>query len=254
MASINSIDNLDVLRVHIAPVGFEVDRIVIPLRQKKADRLWLLIHENPSLDQSGPYVEKIEEECRRLGVDLKKQSADRMDMFGMIRNISNIIKAEKRNLVYVNVASGSKIQAIACMMACMILKKYENLKPFYAIPEKYAALDGKPQSFGVKDMVPLPVYGMQIPKPKLLQALKIVAEHKDQRITKKEMAQVADDKKLITVSAGESNYSQVRYASLQNNIIDPLENQWKFVRVEKIGRNRWIMLTDEGRYAVGFMA
>ncbi len=28
------------LRVHIAPVGFEVDRIVIPVKQTRADKIW----------------------------------------------------------------------------------------------------------------------------------------------------------------------------------------------------------------------
>lgn len=253
MTSINIINDLDGLRVHIAPVGFEVDRIVIPLRQKKADRLWLLVHTNAALDQSGSYVAKIESECKSLGVEVKRQQADRMNLFEMIREIKQIIKKETNNLVYVNVASGSKIQAIACMMACMMLKKHDNLKPFYAIPEGYAALEGKPQSFGVKDMVSLPVYEMQTPKPMLLQALRIVAEYKNQRITKKDMAQIAEDRGLISVAAEKSNHSQVRFASLQNNIIDPLENQWKFIKVEKIGRNRWITITDEGLHAVDFL-
>lgn len=253
MTYINTMNNLDGLRVHIAPVGFEVDRIVIPLRQKKADRLWLLVHTNAALDQSKPYVDQIESECRRLGVEVKRQHADRMNLFAMIREIKGIIEAEKGNLIYVNVASGSKIQAIACMMTCMMLKKHDNLKPFYAIPEGYAALGGKPQSFGVKDMVSLPVYEMQTPKPILLQALKIVAECKNQRITKKDMAQMAEAQGLISVTAEKSNHSQVRFASLQNNIIDPLENQWKFIKVEKIGRNRWITITDEGAHAVDFL-
>ena len=34
------------LRVHIAPVGFEIDRIVIPIKKMKADRVWLLVHDS----------------------------------------------------------------------------------------------------------------------------------------------------------------------------------------------------------------
>ena len=253
MDSINSINDLDDLRVHIAPVGFEVDRIVIPLRQKKADRLWLLVHTNAALDQSGPYVDQIESGCRKLGVEVKKQHANRMDLFNMIRAIKEIVEVEKNNLIYVNVASGSKIQAIACMMACMMLKNHDNLKPFYAIPEKYAALKDRPQSSGVKDLVPLPVYGMQTPKPILLQALGIVAGCANQRVTKKDMAKLAENRGLISVTPGKSNRSQLRFTSLQNNIIDPLEHQWKFIQVEKVGRNRWITLTDEGRDAVDFL-
>jgi hypothetical protein len=47
--------------------------------------------------------------------------------------------------------------------------------------------------------------------------------------------------------------SQARFASLDKNIIQPLEEQWKFIEVEKIGRNRWIKLTQDGINAAEFL-
>ena len=245
--------NLATFRVHIAPLGFEIDRITIPLKQTKADRLWLISHEKRSEDLSGPYLEKIKKECKKLGVEVKIEYADRLNLFKTIKKIKDIIEKEENNYIYVNVASGSKIQAIACMMACMILKDCDNLQPFYADPERYAAFEGKQQSFGIKDTIPLPTYEIQIPKPKLLQALKIISEQKNQKITKKEMAEIADKEEIITVKAEESNYSQARFASLDKNIIAPLENEWKFIEIEKIGRNRWIKITEEGKNAAEFL-
>ena len=162
--------NLATFRVHIAPLGFEIDRIIIPLKQTKADKLWLLSHDNRSSDLSAPYLEKIKKECKKLGVEVKIAYADRLNLFKAIKSIKDIIEQEKGNYIYVNVASGSKIQAIACMMACMILKENNNLQPFYAEPEKYAAFEGKQQSFGIKDTIPLPTYEIQIPKPTLVAA------------------------------------------------------------------------------------
>ena len=245
--------NLATFRVHIAPLGFEVDRIVIPLKQTKADKLWLISHDNRSKDMSAPYLDKIKKECKKLGVEVNIAYADRLNLFQAIKSIKDIIEKEKDNYIYVNVASGSKIQAIACMMACMVLKECDNLKPFYAEPESYAAFEGKQQSFGIKDTIPLPTYEIQIPKPKLLQALKIISEHKNQKITKKEMAEIADKEGIITIKAEESNYSQARFASLDKNIIAPLENDWKFIEIEKIGRNRWIKITQEGKNAAEFL-
>lgn len=245
--------DLATFRVHIAPLGFEIDRIVIPLKQTKADKLWLLVHDNSSADESGPYLEKIKKECKKMGVEIKMARADRLSLFKAIKAIKDIIEEEKNNYIYVNVASGSKIQAIACMMACMVLKHCENLKPFYAQPETYAAFEGKQQSFGIKDTIALPTYEIQTPKPKLLEALKIISEQKNQKITKKEMAQIADEQGIITVKAEESNYSQARFASLDKNIIAPLEKEWKFIEIEKIGRNRWIKITEEGRNAAEFL-
>ena len=245
--------NLATFRVHIAPLGFEIDRIVLPLKETKADKLWLMTHDNRSSDLSAPYLEKIKKECKKLGVEVKVAHSDRLNLFQTIKSIKDVINQEENNYIYVNVASGSKIQAIACMMACMVLKEYKNLQPFYAEPEKYAAFEGKQQSFGLKDTVPLPTYEIQTPQPKLLAALKIVSDQPDQKITKKEMAQIAEDQKIITINAEQENHSQARFASLDKNIIAPLEKEWKFIEVEKIGRNRWIKITQEGKDAAEFL-
>ena len=244
---------LATFRVHIAPLGFEIDRIILPLKETKADKLWLLVHEKTVEDKSGPYLENIRKQCKKLGVELKIAYADRLSIFKVIKSVKEIITQEENNYIYVNVASGSKIQAIACMIDFMILKECKNIQPFYAEPEKYAAFEGKQQSFGIKDTIPLPTYEIQTTKKKLLQALKIIHDAPNQKITKKEMAEIADKQGIITVKAEESNYSQARFASLDKNIIAPLEKDWKFIEIEKIGRNRWIKITEEGRNAAEFL-
>ena len=239
-------------RVHIAPLGFEIDRIILPLKETKADKLWLLVHEKTAEDKSGPYLDQIKKQCKKMKIDLEISYADRLSIFKVIKTVKEIISKEKNNYIYVNVASGSKIQAIACMMACMILKECKNIKPFYAEPETYAAFNGTQQSFGIKDTKPLPIYEIQTPKQKLVDALRIVYEHDDQKLTKKEMAEVAAEQKLIIVDSPE-NHSQVRYTSLDKNIIGPLKNEWGFIEIEKIGRNHWIKITEEGRNAAEFL-
>ena len=244
---------LATFRVHIAPLGFEIDRIVIPLKETKADKLWLLVHDKVAEDKSGPYLEKIKKWCKKKGIKIELSYTDRLNLFQTIRSIKEIILQEKNNYIYVNVASGSKIQAIACMMACMILKDCRNVQPFYAEPEKYAAFEGKQQSYGIKDTIPLPTYEIQTPKPKLLQALKIVHQAKNQKITKKEMAEIAEEQEIILINSEERNHSQARFASLDKNIIQPLVDEWNFVEVEKIGRNRWIKITQDGLDAAEFL-
>jgi hypothetical protein len=54
-----TITNIAKLRVHIAPVGFEVDRVVIPAKNMRADKVWLLVHDNTSEDKGKPYIEKM---------------------------------------------------------------------------------------------------------------------------------------------------------------------------------------------------
>ena len=253
METVNTnLSNLSKLRVHIAPVGFEIDRVVIPAKIERADKVWLLIHDKPHEDKASSYRETIVKELKKLNVKVEIAQADRMDLFKTIKAVKEIVQQEKKNDIYVNVASGSKIQAIACMMACMIFNNQNNIKPFYAEAEKYAAFEGKQQSIGWKRNIALPSYEIQIPKHELVTALKIIKE-KGGKISKKEMAKLAEDAKIITVGAREENFEQARFASLDKNIIQPLADQWKFIEVEKVGRNRWIKITEAGSQAAEFL-
>lgn len=241
------------LRVHIAPIGYEIDRVVLPAKQEKADRVWMLLHENKSEDKAGPFITKITKQLEKLGIEVKQEDHDRRDLFKIIRAVKNIIEQEKGNEIYVNLASGSKIQAIGTMMACMMFNDNENIHPFYVEAKNYPGFNAKqPLSTGIKDIQNVPPYSIKIPEEKLIQALEIIKENNG-KLTKKEMAQIAENNKIITVNAQDKNHSMARFASLDKNIIQPLEEQWKFIEVKKIGRNRWITLTQEGKNAIEFL-
>src|SRR5439155_12260720 len=129
-----------------------------------------------------------------------------------------IVEKEKDNDIYINVSSGSKIQAIACMMACMMFNNKKNIKPYYAEPEHYTTFKGSQQSTGLKRIVSLPSYEIHTPKRELIDALKIIKEYNG-KITKKEMAKLAEETHIIVVHARDENFEQARYASLDKNII-----------------------------------
>ena len=240
------------LRVHIAPLGYEIDRIVIPATRMKADKVYLLRHDNYAEDKSGPYREKIIKKLAKINITTKVVDVNRYKLFGIIKVVKEIIQAERENDIYLNVASGSKIHAVGCMMACMIFDDRTNIHPYYAQAKEYPQYKGnEQQTFGVEDIHPLPTYQIRTPNPKLLSALALVK--KKGKLTKKEFAADATELELISVGARDENYEQARFASLDKNIIQPLENEWGFIKVEKIGRNRWIKLTKEGEHASEFL-
>ena len=45
MHTIDTMKDIVNLRIHIAPVGFEIDRIIIPAVRMKADKVWLVAHD-----------------------------------------------------------------------------------------------------------------------------------------------------------------------------------------------------------------
>ena len=240
------------LRVHIAPVGYEIDRIVFPAKEMKADKVWLLVHDKPDEDKALSFIDRIEKQLKKQKITVVKESHDRRDMFKIIKSVKQIIQKEEQNSIYVNLASGSKIQAIACMMACMMFNDKNNVTPFYVEAKEYLGFSGKQMSSGIKELTPVPTYKIQRPDSKHIEALRIIQDHKG-RLTKKQMAELADKHQLITVNAEKENYTQARFASLDKNIIQPLVEQWKFIDVEKLGRTRWINITEEGINAAKFL-
>jgi len=240
------------LRVHIAPVGFEIDRVVIPAIEMKADKVYLLRHDNYAEDKSGPYLEKIAKKLDNKNISTEIVNVNRYRLFGIIRVVKEIIIKERDSDIYLNIASGSKIHAVGCMMAAMLKDDRANIHPYYAQAETYPKYSGKEQqTFGVEEIHDLPTYQIRTPPPKLLEALSIIKA--EDRITKKRLAEIADDHDLINVGAREENFQQARFASLDKNIIHPLEHDWGFIKVEKVGRNRIITLTKEGKYAAEFL-
>ena len=46
-------------RIQIAPVGFEIDRVVIPAIQGKAEKVYLMVHKDRTEDKATKYAAKI---------------------------------------------------------------------------------------------------------------------------------------------------------------------------------------------------
>ena len=240
------------LRVHIAPLGFEIDRITIPAIKWKADKMYLLRHNNYSEDMSGPYREKIIKKLEKKSIEVKVVDVNRNKMLEITKVVKDIIVAERENDIYPNVGTGSKIHAVGCMMACMIFDDRTNIHPYYVEPVSYHSYKGnEQQTVGVKEIHTLPTYQIRTPPEKLLTALEII--RKARRITKKKLAEIAEANSLIIIGAKQQNMDQARYASLDKNIIQPLELDWNFIKVEKIGRNRYITMTEDGEHACEFL-
>jgi len=234
------------LRVHIAPLGFETDRIVLPAIEMKADKIWILIHNDPTQTNDLPYLEEIKKRLKQKKIIFEIMKLNRLNLFSTIKTIREITETETENSYYINVSSGSKIQAVACTMASMMFNQNDNLIPFYVEPEKYFPFNGKPQSTGMKLIRDIPQYDIQIPDEKLIKALEII-EKNDGKISKKDLAEKADSAKIIEIGAKDKNYEQARFASLDKNIIQPLKDKWGFIKEIKIGRTRWLVITEEGK-------
>ncbi len=79
------------LRVHIAPVGFEVDRIVMSAKKMNADKVWLLIHDNPSEDKAQQYTKKIQAQLKKANIAFEIERVDRLNLFKILKSVKEIV-------------------------------------------------------------------------------------------------------------------------------------------------------------------
>jgi hypothetical protein len=253
-------------RIHISPVGFEIDRVVLPLIKLEADKVWLLTERNSKKDKGKPYFDKVINEItnlnRKCEVDVKFCDFNNRDLYDVLRAYREIIEKERTNQIFVNVSTGTKIHSIAGMMACMIFKDiaYE-LIPYYVEPEKYATLpeDLSPMSFGCKDIHTLPNYRIERPSDYLIEVLSVINDRcgsSNEKITKTELKKTLTDKGLLKLSKKNGKTIKheniARFLALQRKCIDPLLG-WKFIEIIPLERRGKIGITSEGKDMLQFL-
>ena len=178
MYIVHTMESMLNLRVHIAPVGFEIDRIVVPAVKMKADLVYLVADEHVATDKSAKFQTEIIKQLKKKKIDTKVVHANRLQLFDIIRVVKEIILDHRADEFYVNVASGSKIHAIGCMMACMVFDDRKNIHPFYPQAKEYPAYKGnEQQTYGVEEIYGLPTYQLLTPNKDLIEVLKIIKEN-----------------------------------------------------------------------------
>tara|TARA_Y100001936_G_scaffold137052_1_gene133828 strand:- start:5946 stop:6707 length:762 start_codon:yes stop_codon:yes gene_type:complete len=246
-------------RIHVAPVGFEVDRIVLPAIQMKADRVYLLIHDNRSEDKASLWIKDVKKELKANKITSEEVYANWRDIDSITKVVRNLLLKLKGNNIYINLASGSKNHAIGLDRAVMTLDEADrnDIEMFYAESKAYLGFSHPKQlSTGVREIKPVRSHRIVIPNKKLIGALKIISDYvqaEGRPIKKKELARICEEQELLNISSTTGNRSQVVLTSLDKTIIKYLKEPWKAINEEQVGRNRLISLTDEGKYLVSIL-
>ena len=251
-------------RIHIAPVGFEVDRIVMPAIDTKADKVYLLVHNNKAEDKAGPYIERVIKELKANKIEAEKVVVNWRDVESITKAARKLLLELSGNDIFVNIASGSKNHAIALDRAIMTLEDQTGIIEFYAESEKYEGFKpGKQQlSVGVRETKTIPKRQMVLPTGTVRSALIILYEectkqrgtcnfpckekhplqgggHNWGKMTKKHLKDVCIQQGLL--SAGGNPLT-----SLDKNIIQKLVREWDYITIDKRGRNYYVGLTTLG--------
>ncbi|MFC7205076.1 DUF6293 family protein [Haloferax namakaokahaiae] len=241
-------------RVHVSPLGYEFDRVLKPAIDYKADRVYLLEHEEPNSEKP-EYHETLKEDLQDAGITVHSVQCDIFDLYTVLGEIAQIITTHAKDEVYVNLSTGSKISAIGGMIACMVTRESANVTPYYVRAEGYApdeeVEEGTPVSFGMAAITELPAYPIQGPSKEEIVILQFISE--EQPITKKQLIrqarQVVGRFKQNVEDKGiqvDSDPYMGEYRLLDTHILDPLQKR-ECVKITEVGRSKEIVITDEGQ-------
>ncbi|MHB8352662.1 MAG: HFX_2341 family transcriptional regulator domain-containing protein, partial [Thermoplasmata archaeon] len=238
-------------RIHICPVGFEVERVTEPVLSERADRVYLLTRRDD--DDAAPFVEEVVRRIERAPrpIEVEVRRADIWDVFGALRAFRAIFEEEGRGdrrstevvPLRVNVSTGTKITAIAGTLACMLWKG----EPYYAQVTRswYSGMTPKVRS--VNDVVaridPVSVYELRAPAADLVEVLEAL-DRKGGELRKRELLHELG---LDRSGGGPTLSPQAQHSRLRRRL-DPLESKWGFVRPGAGGGR--VRITPQGRLAL----
>lgn len=225
-------------RVHIVPVGYENDRVVVPVRELHADRVVLLADEDGTDHPS--YLGPVRERLAEAGIEHEIVPCDIFDFYGSIGTIAELASAFGEDDVYVNLAAGSKVTAIGGMIACMAT----GATPYYVRAERYAAETDGDVAEGVRSITDLPTYPMDSPDPQQVAVLDYL--DRTERTRKRDLIAFGKDAGLPFVAEHEAANEKSEYRLLDSHVLRPLESRGH-VTVADVGRSKRVSLTDAGK-------
>jgi CRISPR locus-related DNA-binding protein len=235
------------LRVHIAPVGYQFLRVTEPLVKMQADKVYLVSFGKD--DSASKFFAQVKKELSQKYKHIKVEEVflDIWNLYECIGKFREIILKEKGNHVYVNVSTGTKITAIAGMLACMLW----NATPYYASVSYPKTKESEVlQTEHVQDPDVLPVYGINKPKREYMLILNLLKENGGQ-MRKARLISGLEDAGIIRIR--DESKSELTHAAKHSQlraILHPMESEWKYVRVEASGRRSEVFITPQGEAAL----
>ena len=184
--------------IQIAPVGFEIDRVVIPAKKEKAEKVYLMVHKNiteANYAVHKKYYTLIQKKLKAAKIETELVYCDWKNIEEITRVARDLILKEADNEIAINLASGSKNHAIGLDRACMTFRKRDNIHPFYPEAKNYRAVKYPcQQSSGVKQIKQVPIHRIIVPEPELIEALRIIKDnstdiplHKERKVSRRKI-------------------------------------------------------------------
>lgn len=236
----------EIREIHIAPLGYEQDRVTEPARRYDADEVYLL-EDAAGRGRTG-YHDAVAEELTAAGADVTWRDVDLYDVYEVLGIVTTITAEQAGNIVRVNVASGPKLAGIGCAIACMAT----DATAYYVHPEDHAVpLSDQPLTVGVDDVEVLPSYPVETPTTDQVAILDYVQSATTAAYTpkKSDLIDYSEAEGLSYMVEADPANDKAKFALLNSHIVDPLVER-EYIEVESVGRRKQVRLTPTGENAL----
>lgn len=250
--------------VCIACLGFDSDRIYLPYKKYKCDRLYLIKRSKNDHKNAEYNLTKIR---RHISTKSITEVYVEHDLYLRINAVKKIFEAEASNRIFVNISTGSKLDAISCMFACMLFGKAREVTPFYAHPED----TGRPtdenapysETKGVERIEEINFLHLELNRPSedQIEVLKLLGRS-GKPLKKKDLIlslsgrEFLSDYKLTPDALPKEIRSKEtgKYHATNRRIFHDLEGKWQAIDEDASRRARYLSLTENGKLLLRMFA
>lgn len=228
-------------RVHIMPVGYEKDRVTQSAIGYKADKVVLIGHTKDGSEDE-KRLDEIELILEEQAIGVERTECDIFDLYDSLGLIAELITNFENEEVYVNVSTGSKVTAIAGMIACMAI----DATAYYTKAADYSGEYPK----DIESVQELPDYPIDAPERQQIVTLHVIKEmqSKNVRPTKGKLIYMGQQLGLPFITENDVK-DKGKYRVLDNEIVEPMQER-EYITVTQDGRNKVVELTEEGENAL----
>ncbi|WP_321169366.1 DUF6293 family protein [Halorubrum lacusprofundi] len=191
----------------------------------------------------------LDEQSIRIQEDIK---CDIFDLNDSLETILTLIRNRNPDdTVRVNISAGSKITAIAGMLACM----FTDADPYYVVPEGYnedTEEEHKTVSHGMESIKSLPAYPVTEPDLQLIQVLAFIEEEQPDDspygVLLKDIGEYLLEQDLPAVHGSNKSPGEAEdiYPTVNQKVVNPLLKR-QLISKTRLNGGTQIRTTQEGK-------
>jgi len=209
-------------------------------------------------DKGRGFLDKVVGKLRRRGIKVEVIRRDIHDLYALTKTFAGVFRSHRHDSIFLNVSSGSKIEAIAGVLATMLVRNEGiDVTLYYAVPHEYTTPLTTPLSRGCDEVMPLPHLSMQVPSPEMREALEILrngARSKSELAVELAKRERLDRSRLSPEGKPRDEAARVSLQTAVDLRVVRKLDELKYIQVRRRGRQAIVALTPLGLSAAEFFA